>query len=64
MFKYEVVTEFANGDIIVRPFKIGLFAEIHATRMRRKKGVEEVQICASFKQKGEYYGTSDLFSEL
>lgn len=49
MFKYEVVTEFANGDIIVRPFKVNLFAEIHATRMRRKKGVEEVQICASFK---------------
>lgn len=48
MFKYEVATKFNNGDWLVRPFKVGMFANVYANRMRRKKNVDEVTVNMHF----------------
>lgn len=47
-FKYEVATKFQNGDWLVRPFKVGMFANVYANRMRRKKNVDEVTVNMHF----------------
>lgn len=48
-FKYEVATKFKNGDWLVRPFKISLFANVYAKHMRRKKNVDEVSVNMHFR---------------
>lgn len=49
MFKYSVAIEFANGDWSLKTFKSELFAKIYVGVMRRKKNVNDVQMCSSFR---------------
>ena len=49
MFKYSVATEFNNGDWSIKTFKSKLFAKIYVGVMRRRKNVNDVQMCSSFR---------------
>lgn len=43
-YKYEVETIMRNGDLVVRPFKVKLFADIYARRMYKQDNVKKVKI--------------------
>jgi len=43
-FKYSVETTMNNGDLIFRPFKVKLFADIYARRMHKQDDVKKVKI--------------------
>lgn len=49
MFNYNVTVKFANESWFTKRFKSEFFAKIYANKMRKKKTVNEVLVCTSFR---------------